>query len=184
MFNFLNCRQVHECTFPTVFQIAMDYLPIQASTVPCERVFSSSAETDTKKRNRIRPELMEATQILKFALKKSCLNFTAHLQLPKHSMSRDGPDPTDTLTDMLKMNPDALQAFLQTLNLCNWIYSCSMLANSILSCLCRLLVWSAICLTLLPSWIWIECTTTNITTFYEFWIEFVFFCYDFGYHFT
>jgi hAT family C-terminal dimerisation region len=49
----------------------MDYLPIQASAVPCEWVFSSSAETDTKKRNRIRPELMEAIQVLKFALKKS-----------------------------------------------------------------------------------------------------------------
>ena len=62
---------------------------------------------------------MEAIQILKFALKKSRLNFTAHFQLPEHSMSGDGPDPTDTLTDMLKMNPDALQAFLQTLNLCD-----------------------------------------------------------------
>ncbi len=27
--------------------MAMDYLPIQASAVPCERVFSSSAETNT-----------------------------------------------------------------------------------------------------------------------------------------
>ena len=42
----------HE-TFPTLFKIAMDYLPIQASAVPCEQIFSSSAETDTKKRNRI-----------------------------------------------------------------------------------------------------------------------------------
>jgi hAT family C-terminal dimerisation region len=73
MFKLLNCRQVHEHTFPTIFRIAMDYLPIQASTVLCERVFSSSAETNTKKRNRIRPELMEAIQVLKFALKKAAL---------------------------------------------------------------------------------------------------------------
>jgi hypothetical protein len=93
----------------------MDYLPIQASAVPCERVFSSSAETDTKKRNRIRPELMEALQILKFALKKSRLDFTAHLELPEHSMIGEGPDSsTNTLTDMLKMNPTALQTFLQS----------------------------------------------------------------------
>jgi hypothetical protein len=54
----------------------MDYLPIQASAVPCERVFSSSAETDTKKQNRISPLLMEVLQMLKFHLKKEHLNFT------------------------------------------------------------------------------------------------------------
>jgi hypothetical protein len=94
----------------------MDYLPIQASAVPCERVFSSSAETDTKKRNRIKPELMEALQVLKFALKKSRLNFTAHLQLPEPPMPGNGRDPTNTLSEMLKMKPDALLAFLNTVN--------------------------------------------------------------------
>ena len=60
--------------------MAMDYLPIQASSVPCEHVFSSAAETDTKKRNRLHPALMEALQILKFLYKKERLNFTAGLQ--------------------------------------------------------------------------------------------------------
>ena len=53
----------------------MDYLPIQASSVPCERIFSSSAETDTKQRNRISPPLMEALQMQKFMIKKERLNF-------------------------------------------------------------------------------------------------------------
>jgi hypothetical protein len=97
----------------------MDYLPIQASAVPCERVFSSSAETDTKKRNRIKPELMEALQVLKFALKKSRLNFTAHLQLPDHFMNGDGPEPANTLAEMLKLNPEALAAFLDVANFCD-----------------------------------------------------------------
>ena len=44
----------------------MDYLPVQASAVPSERVFSSSAQTDTARRNRINPLLMEALQMLKF----------------------------------------------------------------------------------------------------------------------
>jgi hypothetical protein len=48
----------------------MDYLAIQASSVPCERVFSSAKETDTSKRNRIHPIFMEALQMLKFSLKK------------------------------------------------------------------------------------------------------------------
>ena len=48
------------------FAMAMDYLPIQASAVPSERVFSSSAQTDTARRNRIKPILMESLQMLKF----------------------------------------------------------------------------------------------------------------------
>jgi hypothetical protein len=69
-------RQVNRSSFPTLFAMAMDYLPIQASSVPCERVFSSSAETDTRRRNRMSPLMMEALQMLKFHLKKERLNFT------------------------------------------------------------------------------------------------------------
>ena len=62
----------------------MDYLLVQASSVPCEHVFSSAAETDTKKCNRLHPSLMEALQILKFIYKKDRLNFTAgYLSLPE-----------------------------------------------------------------------------------------------------
>lgn len=53
----------------------MDYLPVQATSVPCERVFSSAKDTDTAKRNRISPDLMEALQMLKYSLKKERLNF-------------------------------------------------------------------------------------------------------------
>ena len=87
----------------------MDYLPIQASAVPCERVFSSSAETDTKKQNRLKPELMEALQVLKFSWKESRLNFTAHLNLPEHSGDANS---TNILKEMLKMKPNGLKAFL------------------------------------------------------------------------
>jgi hypothetical protein len=60
---------MHREIWPTLFEIALDYLPIQASSVASERVFSSSAETDTKKRNRISPPLFEALQMLKYAYK-------------------------------------------------------------------------------------------------------------------
>ena len=48
----------------------MDILPIQASSVPCERVFSSSKETVTARRNSLTPKLMEALQLLKFSTKQ------------------------------------------------------------------------------------------------------------------
>jgi len=57
-----------------LFMIAMDYLPIQATSVPCKQVFSSAKETDTNKRNRMSPMLMEALQILKLSLKKERLD--------------------------------------------------------------------------------------------------------------
>jgi len=88
-------------TLPTLFAMAMDYLPIQASAVPCERIFSSSAETDTKRRNRIGPLMMEALQMLKFHLKKSRLNFTEAWVTPENQMTNDEPD-VDLLANLLK----------------------------------------------------------------------------------
>ncbi|KIK11621.1 hypothetical protein PISMIDRAFT_75241, partial [Pisolithus microcarpus 441] len=61
--------------YPTLFLMAMDYLPIQGSAVPCEWIFSLSAETNMKKQSCIKPVLMEALQMLKFFYKKSCLDF-------------------------------------------------------------------------------------------------------------
>jgi hypothetical protein len=37
--------QLHEHIYPLLFWVAMDVLPAQASSVPCERAFSSSKET-------------------------------------------------------------------------------------------------------------------------------------------
>jgi hypothetical protein len=84
--------------------MAMDYLPIQASDVPCECVFSSSAETDTKRRNHIHPDLIEALQMQKFLLKKARLNFTAAWITMEKEMLEDEPDH-DLLSILLEGNP-------------------------------------------------------------------------------
>ena len=55
----------------------MDILAIQGSAVPCERVFSSGKETMSARRSRIKYDLMEALQMLKFSLNHNYeLNFT------------------------------------------------------------------------------------------------------------
>ena len=72
----------------------MDYLPIQASAVPCERAFSSGAETLTACRNRIEPGLMEALQVLKFAMKKHCHNFMEDLLTSEELMDENEDDDT------------------------------------------------------------------------------------------
>jgi len=96
--------------------MAMDYLPIQASAVPCERIFSSSAETDTKKRNRINPLLLEALQMLKFHLKKERLNFTAGWITSEKQMVDDDPDE-DLLRKLLEGDyQDALDSAIRSVN--------------------------------------------------------------------
>jgi hypothetical protein len=87
----------------------MDYLPIQATSVPCERVFSSAKETDTAKRNQISPVLMEALQLLKFSLKKERLNFMAGWPTSEKAMSGDCgvSEPTHGLGSLFVGDPDA-----------------------------------------------------------------------------
>ena len=82
--------QINKAEFPMLFEIALNYLSIQASSVPCERVFSSAKETDTLKRNRIHPVLMEALQTLKFSLKKERFNFISGWQTPQSKMKMTG----------------------------------------------------------------------------------------------
>jgi hAT family C-terminal dimerisation region len=97
------CKTNRE-TFPTLFKIALDYLPVQASSVPCERAFSSSAETDTNKRNRIAHDFMESLQILKFGFKKERLNFTGELLTTFEDLTGDSPEDVgkDPLAEHLK----------------------------------------------------------------------------------
>lgn len=90
--------QINKSEFPTLFAIALDYLPIQASSVPCERVFSSAKETDTLKRNRIHPVLMEALQTLKFSLKNERFSFTDGWQTaPSRMKGKKNPGTTKDL---------------------------------------------------------------------------------------
>jgi hypothetical protein len=59
----------------------MDIIPIQASSVPCERVFSSGKETMAPQRRQISACLMESLQMLKFSIRKGWpLNFTEGLK--------------------------------------------------------------------------------------------------------
>jgi hypothetical protein len=100
-------QQLSESTHPTFFEVSLDFLPIQASAVPSERVFSSSGETDTKKRNRINPVLMEALQMLKFALKQSRLDFTKNWVTPESFLRDQEPDlDEDLLADLLALDSE------------------------------------------------------------------------------
>jgi hypothetical protein len=83
----------------------MDYLLIQASSVPCERVFSSSAETDTKKHNQISPTLMEALQMLKYNFRKHQLTFS-NACLDQCNLLEDDPDESELSTAVHSLSQD------------------------------------------------------------------------------
>lgn len=86
----------------------MDYLPIQATSVPSERVFSSAKETDTNKRNRMSPVLLEALQLLKFSLKKERLNFMDGWATSQVAMSVPQQQTDDLLETLFSDNPDCI----------------------------------------------------------------------------
>ena len=82
--------------------MALDILPIQASAVPCERVFSSSKETCETWQSYIDPILMEALQVLKYHFQQSdALNFTEGLSQEEEikkiekEIERAEKEPTD-----------------------------------------------------------------------------------------
>ena len=93
--------QLNRSKFPTLFKISLDYLPIQASAVPCERVFLSAKETDTRKHNRIHPTLMEILQTLKFLFKKECLDFTDGWSMTRAEMRKERMQVADGLLSRL-----------------------------------------------------------------------------------
>ena len=93
----------------------MDFLPIQATSVPCERVFSSAKDTDTAKRNRINPVLMEALQMLKSSLRKERLNFMDGWRTLEAAMSAASEPTTGALGSLLVEDPNvALDTLLKS----------------------------------------------------------------------
>jgi hypothetical protein len=85
----------------------MDYLSIQASSVPSERVFSSGSETITKRRNHLCPTMMEALQMTKFFLKKQRLgglDFTKGWIALEQEMAQEDCADEDLLVKIIDRN--------------------------------------------------------------------------------
>ena len=64
---------------PLLLPVALDILPVQASAVPCERMFSSSKETCALRRNLLSASTLEVLQVLKQLYKEENLQFVSHL---------------------------------------------------------------------------------------------------------
>ncbi|KAJ7737611.1 hypothetical protein DFH07DRAFT_752988, partial [Mycena maculata] len=79
--------------FPYLFSAALDVLPVQASAVPCERIFSSSKETDALRRGSLSSKMFEMLQILKFIYRQDRLNFCEDLIPTEGELSVIDIDP-------------------------------------------------------------------------------------------
>jgi len=64
-FDILNWWNLHSFDFPILAKIARDYLSIQASSSPSERLFSQAGDIITDDRNRLCPETARALICLK-----------------------------------------------------------------------------------------------------------------------
>lgn len=102
--------QENQLRYPTFFTAALDYLAIQGSAVPCERVFSSAKETMTDRRSRIREDLMEMLQMLKFSIKAG-----KSLDFSLGTSRKDVMDFLESLLDEENAVPEDINAYIQSL---------------------------------------------------------------------
>lgn len=82
----------------------MDVLPVQASAVLCERMFSAAADTDTPDRSRLHPALMEALQVIKFSIKKERLNTVMDLVTHEQELVMDAAVPLREVCKLTDLN--------------------------------------------------------------------------------
>ena len=109
--------QLSESMLPTCYDMSLDYVLIQASSVPSEHIFSSSVETDMKRHNCINPVLMEVLQMLKFVVKESHLDFTKSWITSEEILLESEPDTSvDLLASLMQENmEDVVDKLIQAL---------------------------------------------------------------------
>jgi hypothetical protein len=63
--------------YPTLGRIALDILPIPASSIPCERLFSAAKESADDRRARLGPKKFEELQVMKFVWRNNIPDLAA-----------------------------------------------------------------------------------------------------------
>ena len=81
--------QKHAIQYLILASMAHDYLAVQGSATLSERAFSSAALTDTKRRNRLSPDLFESLQILKSAYRNGQMSASDAAQKRYTDLMRD-----------------------------------------------------------------------------------------------
>src|SRR5438477_6802921 len=90
--NFISTNYVfqeNEKIYPLLYRVALDILPVQASAVPCERIFSSSKETCTLRHSLLSGATLEVLQVLKYLYRQERLDFSSHWVAKEEDYSID-----------------------------------------------------------------------------------------------
>ncbi|RXW14436.1 hypothetical protein EST38_g11418 [Candolleomyces aberdarensis] len=96
---------VNSRRLPTWASLARDYLAIMASSVSSERAFSAAGIMISKCRNRLKADIVEALQVLKYLLQKNLvyctLPYTSLWEIEQESIEDDdgSPDWVDVVSD-------------------------------------------------------------------------------------
>ncbi|KIL56661.1 hypothetical protein M378DRAFT_188536 [Amanita muscaria Koide BX008] len=69
--------QEHAKEYPILSRIALDILAVQASSVPCEHLFSASKQTADYRRSKLCSDKFEQLQIMKFAWRSNISDYAA-----------------------------------------------------------------------------------------------------------
>ncbi|KZT31949.1 hATC-domain-containing protein, partial [Sistotremastrum suecicum HHB10207 ss-3] len=99
--------------YPILARIALDVLPVQASSVACERLFSSAKLTATDLRSRLGTDEFEELQLLKFAWKREIIDMAKDNETCEQEIAIDeefyrGLDALDTLEEEWDNEVDAI----------------------------------------------------------------------------
>ena len=93
--------------YPVWRSLARDYLAIMASSVSSERAFSSAGITISKRRNLLKPELVEALQCMKCLIRRDLLFCEPALSSALEVALEEAED-SENGTDMLLRTEDSL----------------------------------------------------------------------------
>ncbi|KAF5387624.1 hypothetical protein D9615_000715 [Tricholomella constricta] len=115
-FDLVRFWQSKKFEFPILYKIALDVLPVQASAVPCERVFSSSKETDSLRRANLSPEMMEVLQILKYLVRSERLEFMQGRLAKEDECTVLDLEPSVLNNFVISGNVDQLEALIDSTN--------------------------------------------------------------------
>lgn len=93
-------RQINAHRYPIWASLARDYLAIMASSVSSERAFSSAGITISKRRSRLKGDIVEALQCLKCMIRKNLIfRFDPTISVADEIAEEDDI-PTDTGNDL------------------------------------------------------------------------------------
>jgi hAT family C-terminal dimerisation region len=93
----MTITQWNSSRYPVWASLARDYLPIMASSVSSERAFSSAGVTISKRRNRLKPDIVEALQFLKCLHRRELICREEPSMISESQMETPAQEPVEAL---------------------------------------------------------------------------------------